>query len=43
MRDRLLGQTRRKIATVPGNHSLRNAGAVEAAVAAWLPRVLRGR
>jgi uncharacterized protein len=34
---------RRKIAAVPGSHSLRDAGAVEAAVAAWLPRALRAR
>lgn len=30
----------RRVVKVPGNHSLRNAGAVEAAVAEWLPRVL---
>jgi len=34
---------RREVATVPGNHSLRSAGAVESAVAAWLPSALRGR
>jgi uncharacterized protein len=30
----------RAVVRVPGNHSLRNAGAVEAAVADWLPRFL---
>jgi len=34
---------RRQVAKVPGNHSLRNAEAVEAAVAEWLPRALRWR
>jgi uncharacterized protein len=33
----------RRVAKVPGNHSLRNAAAVEAAVAEWLPRALRER
>jgi len=33
----------RRVAKVPGNHSLRSPGAVEAAVAEWLPRALRGR
>jgi predicted alpha/beta-hydrolase family hydrolase len=28
---------RRKVAAIPGNHSLRSAPAVRAAVAAWLP------
>jgi predicted alpha/beta-hydrolase family hydrolase len=33
----------RRVAKVPGNHSLRNTAAVEAAVSAWLPRALRVR
>jgi hypothetical protein len=32
---------RRTVVRVPGNHSLRNAGAVEAAVAGWLPRFIK--
>jgi hypothetical protein len=32
---------RRKVVRVSGNHSLRAAAAVEDAVAAWLPRVIR--
>jgi predicted alpha/beta-hydrolase family hydrolase len=32
---------RRKVVRVPGNHSLRATGAVEDAVAAWLPQAIR--
>jgi hypothetical protein len=32
---------RRTVVHVPGNHSLRDAGAVEAAVAGWLPRFIK--
>jgi uncharacterized protein len=32
---------RRTVVRVPGNHSLRNAGAVKAAVAGWLPRFIK--
>jgi hypothetical protein len=32
--------TRRTVVRVPGNHSLRNAGPVEAAVGGWLPQFI---